>query len=61
MMSTTPERSPAFITSGLLVLTVIFPIIATAAVGLRFYARRIKAQDLKADDWTILFCLVRVR
>ena len=51
--------SDSLITTPLVVVAVVFPVLATAAVALRFYARRIKRQDLKADDWVILLGLVR--
>lgn len=41
-------------------LGIIFPVIAIGAVVLRFQARKIKRQPLKADDWTILVALVRL-
>lgn len=39
-------------------LSISFSIIAIAAVALRFSARRIKGQQLGADDWTVLVALV---
>lgn len=41
-------------------LSIAFSMIAIAAVGLRFYARKIKSQKSGADDWTILVALVRL-
>ena len=52
------ERSQSLITTPLLVVAIVFPILATFAVLFRFYARKIKSQRLKADDWTILLTLV---
>lgn len=40
----------SLITSGLLTVAIVFPILATVAVALRFYAHKIKSQGLKADD-----------
>ncbi|KAF7885623.1 uncharacterized protein EAF02_004132 [Botrytis sinoallii] len=39
-------------------LGISFSIIAIAAVVLRFWARRIKGQNLGSDDWTILVALI---
>ena len=39
-------------------LSIVFPIIASSAVALRFKARKIKRLRLEADDWTILIALV---
>jgi hypothetical protein len=44
---------------GSLVANVVMAAIATAAVALRFYARRIKNQPWKWDDYTILVACVR--
>ena len=43
---------------ALVVVSIIFPILALIAVGLRLYARRIKSLALKADDYVILVALV---
>lgn len=42
------------------ILSIIFPILATIAVALRFHSRRLARQDLAADDWLILAALVIV-
>lgn len=49
---------PSLVTSGLLSAAIVFPILATAAVALRFYAHKIKSQRPKADDWTAVVGLV---
>ena len=41
-------------------LSIAFPVVATAAVILRFEARRVKRLRFGADDWTILAALVRL-
>ncbi|KAL9101691.1 MAG: hypothetical protein Q9163_003077 [Psora crenata] len=58
-MSQSPESTESLVTGSLLVVTIVFPILATVAVILRFYARRIKSQPFRADDWTIVLSLVR--
>lgn len=47
----------SLITSGLLTVAIVFPILATFAVALRFY-HKIKSQRPKADDWTVVVGLV---
>ncbi|KAA6413726.1 MAG: hypothetical protein FRX48_02087 [Lasallia pustulata] len=39
---------------AVIVICTVFPFLATVSVGLRFYARRVNAIRLKADDWIIL-------
>ena len=39
-------------------ISVALPVLATAAVALRFHARRAKQLAYGADDWTILATLV---
>ena len=46
---------------AIVVCSVIFPTLAAMAVFLRFYARRMKALDLRADDWAITGALVSAR
>lgn len=48
----------SLVTSGLLIVAIVFPILATVAVALRFYAHKIKSQRPKADDWTVVVGLV---
>lgn len=43
---------------AVIVICTVFPFLAAVAVGLRFYARRVNAIRLKADDWIILPALV---
>ena len=54
------ERSQILITRPLLAVAIALPIAATLAVFVRFYARKIKSQSLRADDWMIVFTLVRI-
>ena len=49
---------PSIITTALIVVTVIFPLLATVAIGLRFYARGIAKKGAYAEDWVILAALV---
>ena len=48
---------PALSTS-IIVVCSIAPVISTLAVLLRFYSRRLQCAPLKADDWLILPALV---
>ena len=48
----------SLVTKGLVAVAVIFPVLASTSVGLRLYARRLKSQRLRADDWTIVLSLV---
>lgn len=60
-METLPNEGiglPSLVSTSLLVVSIVFPIIATAAVILRYYCRRIKHQSLQADDWVILLALI---
>lgn len=50
--------SYSLITTSLLVNSIVFFILATLAVALRIYARKIKSLPLKWDDWTIMFSLL---
>lgn len=44
--------------SGLIVMTIIFIILTTGTVALRFYARKINMLRFQADDWLIVVALV---
>jgi hypothetical protein len=46
-------------TPTLIVGSAVFPTLATIAVALRFYVKRIKRQAFYYDDYTILVSLVR--
>ena len=46
---------------AVVVCSIVFPILASVAVFLRFYARRMKALSLGADDWAITGALVSGR
>ncbi|POS70078.1 integral membrane protein [Diaporthe helianthi] len=61
--STDPEMSPEYpplATGGvqLLIICWIFTPLAIVAVGLRFWARRVKRQSLVLNDWVIAVALV---
>ena len=49
----------SFVTTSLVAVSVVLPLLATGAVVLRFYARSWQSQGVKLDDWVILFSLVR--
>ena len=60
-MSNTPSAPPSYslVSTSLLVNSVIFFSLATVAVALRVHARRITSLELRSDDWSIIFSLVR--
>ena len=43
------------------VLSVVFSVLASIAVGLRFYIRRVKRVGVLLEDWLILAALVCVQ
>lgn len=45
--------------NGLIAMCVIFSIFSTAAVVLRFYARKLKDLRFQVDDWLSAVSLVR--
>ncbi|KAF2967057.1 hypothetical protein GQX73_g6513 [Xylaria multiplex] len=45
------DAEPSLITSTLLAVAIVFPILGTLAVGLRFYIKTVKKQQLSSDDW----------
>jgi len=45
------EKSPALITTGLVVVAVVFPLLSLVSIILRFYARRQSRAKLLSDDW----------
>ena len=47
------------ISTGLVVVSVIFPILSLAAIFLRLKARRNTRLELMADDWWIIAAWVR--
>ncbi|KAF2706112.1 hypothetical protein K504DRAFT_73421 [Pleomassaria siparia CBS 279.74] len=53
----TIDPTYSLFTPTLIVVSAVFPALATVVVGLRFYVKRIKRQDLYWDDWTILASL----
>ncbi|CAI6331426.1 unnamed protein product [Periconia digitata] len=52
IMST--QKQSSLITSGLLVVSVIFPLLAFASIILRWKSRRVSKQNFGSDDWSIL-------
>jgi hypothetical protein len=56
--ATTTEVQGSLVTTALLVVAIIFPILASISVAVRIYARTFKQSKLKADDWTIILALV---
>ena len=50
--------SYSLVSTSLLANSVIFFVLATLAVALRIYARKVQSADLQWDDWTIIFSLV---
>lgn len=50
-MLSTPSRATV-------IVSCIFPVLATVAVALRFYARRKKALSFRTDDYAVLLALV---
>ncbi|KAI1761978.1 hypothetical protein GGR53DRAFT_503358 [Hypoxylon sp. FL1150] len=48
------QRVPTLITTSLVVVSVIFPLVSLGAIYLRFKARRIARLSLQADDWWII-------
>ena len=51
-------QSKSLVTVTLFVIAVLFPILATISIALRFWARRIKRQKWLGDDWMITLGLV---
>ncbi|KAI1413997.1 hypothetical protein F5Y13DRAFT_197921 [Hypoxylon sp. FL1857] len=51
---TETERVPALITTGLVTVSVIFPVLSLICVFFRYKARRATRAPLLADDWWIL-------
>ncbi|KAK6811102.1 hypothetical protein RU639_012903 [Aspergillus parasiticus] len=58
-MSSAPRASsPSLISTALLAVAIIFPILATLAVALRIWSNTYKAKRLFADDYVIIMALV---
>jgi hypothetical protein len=53
MDTTTAGPNPSLITTALIVVTVVFPIISAVAIWLRVVARRRSKQPFYADDYFI--------
>ena len=51
-MLSTPSRAT-------IIVSCVFPVLATVAVALRFYARRLKALAFRTDDYAVFLALVR--
>ncbi|KAF3063603.1 hypothetical protein GL218_01428 [Daldinia childiae] len=51
MMMSVSTAQPSLVTSTLLAVAIIFPVLGTLAVGLRFYTKITKTQKLTSDDW----------
>ena len=52
--TTAPIRAPSLITTALLVVSVIFPLLALISILFRYKARRIARQPFQADDWWVV-------
>lgn len=55
------DASHSLITSPLVAVAVIFPVLSALSVWGRFAARRKCRQPLQADDWWLLFSWVRLQ
>ncbi|KAL7917298.1 hypothetical protein ACQKWADRAFT_45738 [Trichoderma austrokoningii] len=56
-MATTPDSAaaqPSLVTTTLLVISIVAPVLGTLAVGLRCYTRTLKKQSLSGDDWVCM-------
>ncbi|KAK9772826.1 putative Integral membrane protein [Seiridium cardinale] len=53
MDQTTTAQNPSLITTALIVVTAVFPIISAISIGLRILARRQSKQKFYADDYCI--------
>ncbi|KAK4234570.1 hypothetical protein C8A03DRAFT_37651 [Achaetomium macrosporum] len=49
-----PPPYPSLITTGLIAVSVIFPVVSASSILLRLWARRKSRQSLHADDWWII-------
>jgi hypothetical protein len=49
-----PPPYPSVVTTGLIAVSVIFPIVAAVSIGFRVVARRKSRQPLRADDYWII-------
>jgi hypothetical protein len=54
----TVDPTFSLFTPALIVVSVVFPVLATVTVGLRFYVKHMRKVSLYWDDWTILISLV---
>ncbi|KAL7912261.1 hypothetical protein GGI35DRAFT_310550 [Trichoderma velutinum] len=52
----TPDSGPqpSLVTTTLLVITIVAPILGTLAIALRCYTRTLKKQSLSSDDWVCM-------
>lgn len=53
-MSSSEVKSPSLVTTSLLTVSIIFPILGTIAVCLRIYASFLKSRRLFLDDYIII-------
>ncbi|KAI1114205.1 hypothetical protein F5Y14DRAFT_415006 [Nemania sp. NC0429] len=52
--TTMAEQVPSLLSTGLIVVSVIIPLLSIASISLRFRARRLARLPLYADDWWII-------
>lgn len=45
------EQDPSLVTTSLLVVSIVLPLLGTLAIALRFYASIVKTRRLYLDDW----------
>ena len=45
---------------GVIAASIVLPLCATVAVGLRFYARHVKGLPRGIDDWAVVPCTVSI-
>ena len=56
--STTPGMVPALITTPLVIVAAVFPVLSFACIILRYKARQMARQPLQSDDYTIVLSWV---
>lgn len=59
MENSEPEKVPTLMTTGLVVVSVVFPALSLICVILRFRARYVTCAPLLEDEWWILASWVR--
>lgn len=45
---------PSIVTTGLIIVSVLFPVLSLIAIFFRYKARRAARQSFQADDWWIV-------